>query len=184
MDFDDLQLEDVVAEAEKKKKRKRKVDSKAKGNRTERNLGKVLKDRFGFEFTRTLGSGNRWGQVFFLPSHAQQTFSGDLVCPENFRFVIECKGGYSEIDLHASFKSGLKEIDEWMEQAEDEAKRCGREPLICWKKNYKPWLAFVKGFEFDHPQFPFCMHYKEWLILPLKELLKYEDTFFFHKMAS
>lgn len=178
-DFNDFEFEDVIGNAEKAKKKKK--DSSGKGKRGERNLGKVLKKRFGFEFTRTSGSGNRWGQVVFLPQHAQQTYSGDLVCPENFKFVLECKDGYGDIDLHVCFERGLQKLDEWMEQATDEHLRCGRLPIICWKKDYKPWLAMVRREDLEGKEFKYLLNYKDWCIIALCKLLDLNDTFFFKK---
>ena len=184
MDFDGIDFDDVIKESEekeKKKKKKKPVKSKDKGGRVERALGKILFDRFGFEFTRTLGSGNRHGQVFFLPPHAQQTFSGDLVCPENFKFVIECKGGYNDIDLFYAVSKGHAELDSWLEQVESESERCGRLPAICWKKDYKPWLAFIKA---EHLKTPFDTYqnhffYKGYVGGPLDDFLKFKDEFFY-----
>src|SRR5581483_1124604 len=115
----------------KKKRKKRKADGKKKGNRTELELVKVLNARFGGGFSRSVGSGNRWGQVANLPEHAQQTFSGDLVCPPNFKFVFESKGGYEDIDLNSAFIGGNAELDAFLNQANDESRRTGRRPLLA-----------------------------------------------------
>jgi len=181
MDFNDLDFEDIISDAEKKKKSKKKVRSKDKGNRGERLFGKLLKERFGFDFTRTLGSGNRWGQVRSLPEHAQQTFSGDLVCPETFKFVIECKDGYNDEDLHMVLgkNTGRAEIDGWIKQALDESKRCDRIPMIAWKKDYKPWIIFIQQKIIQDHTFEYSFKYREWLIIPATELLKLPDEFFF-----
>jgi hypothetical protein len=189
MDFEDIDFDDVIAQSEKKekaKKKKKKANSKDKGRRFENNLCKVLKNRFGFEFTRTIGSGNRWGQVSFLPHHAQQTFSGDLVCPENFKFVIECKGGYNDIDIHGAFEKGIASLDKWIKQAEDEGERCGRTPIICWKKDYKPWLSLIELSNFDEPYKLFDYHfkYRNYIMFPLLEILKFEDNFFYVKKTK
>ena len=58
----------------------------------------MLTDFFGCSFTRSIGSGNRWGQVV-LSEQAKQVFSGDICVPEGFKWVIECKGGYED-DMH------------------------------------------------------------------------------------
>jgi len=192
MDFNDLNFEDIISDAEKKKKTKKKARSKDKGNRGERLFAKLLKERFGFDFTRTLGSGNRWSQVQFLPNHAQQTFSGDLVCPETFKFVIECKDGYNDEDLHSvlSKNKGLAEINGWIKQSLNESKRCDRLPMIAWKKDYKPWIVFIqemalqdfsgKGDFYGRSRaFEYSFKYREWIIVPLTELLKLPDEFFF-----
>ena len=129
---DDYFIEDVLDQLNKKKK---KVDGKSKGNRTERNVVKILNDRFGTGFSRSIGSGNRWSQTNHLPKHAQDVFSGDLVVPQNFVFCIESKGGYNDIDVHGFFDSGNSQIDEFIKQAEQDAERCNRKPLLIWKKN-------------------------------------------------
>ena len=125
------------------KAKKRKADGKQKGNRTELQLVKVLTQRFGDGFSRSVGSGNRWGQVANLPRHAQDVFSGDLIVPKRFRWALECKGGYSGIDINSVFVGGNKELDGFLQQVTMDAARCGRKPMLCWKRDRKPWLAFV-----------------------------------------
>ena len=176
-DFKDFEFEDVIGDLDKNKKKKK--DSSGKGKRGERNLGKLLKKRFGFEFTRTIGSGNRWGQVLFLPKFAQNVYSGDILPEdENFKFVIECKDGYEDIDLHVCFERGLKKIDEWIEQSTNEHLRCGRLPIICWKKDYKPWLVMIRKEDLKG-EFKYLLSYKDWCIIALRKLLDLDNSFFF-----
>jgi Holliday junction resolvase len=182
--FEDIEFDDIIEAAEKKKKRKKPVAGGEKGKRTERNLGKMLEKRFGFPFTRTVGSGNRHGQVSFLPEHAKKTFSGDLVCPENFKFVIECKGGYKNKikDIHPAFFRGLKLIDDWMKQALAEQEESGRISIIAWKMDYKPWLGFIPSVYLKNKFAPtslFYSLYKDWTIMMLEDILKAPDKFFF-----
>lgn len=190
MDFEGINFDDVIADAEKKKEKKKKKDSGGKGKRGERNLGKVLKERFGFEFTRTAGSGNRWGQVVYLPKHATETYSGDLVCPENFRFVIECKDGYNDLDLHFCLGSnkGYAKIDSWIEQSLDESKRCKRVPLIAWKKDYKPWVVFILEKTYNESTSfvsqPYRLYYNGWVVLSLNILLELPDSFWFKEATG
>ena len=173
---EDFFVDDVLSDMKNKKK---KVDGKRKGNRTERNVVKVLNDRFGTGFSRSIGSGNRWSQTSHLPKHAQDVFSGDLVCPQNFSFCIESKGGYDDIDVHGFFNEGNSQIDEFIKQAELDSERCGRKPLLIWKKNRKPYLAFIKESDLPHKKFNYYMNYKNYIIVNLEELMKLEDGFFF-----
>lgn len=172
----DFFIDDVLNELKKKKK---KIDGKCKGNRTERNIVKVLNERFGTGFSRSIGSGNRWSQTNHLPKHAQDVFSGDLVVPENFVFCVESKGGYNDIDVHNFFDEGNSQIDEFINQCEKDAERCGRKPMLVWKKNRKPYLVFVRECDLPHKNFDFFMNYKNYIILNLNELLKFENEFFF-----
>lgn len=173
---DDYFIEDVLNQLNKKKK---KIDGKRKGNRTERNVVKVLNERFGTGFSRSIGSGNRWSQTNHLPKHAQDVFSGDLVVPENFAFCIESKGGYDDIDVHGFFDDGNSQIDEFIKQAEQDALRCNRKPLLIWKKNRKPFLVFVRSCDLPSNNFKFFMNYKNYVILNLNDFLQLQDDFFF-----
>jgi Holliday junction resolvase len=174
MENDDLDIHDIIAQ----KKERTTIKSGSKGKRKERELVKVLTDRFGAGFSRSVGSGNRWGQVSHLPKHAQDTFSGDLVCPEDFLWVFECKGGYNEIDLNNAFIGGITDLDAFLKQADEEKGRTGRMPMLCWKKDRRPWLAFVqtenlpKDFNFEY-----SMKYRGWTAVALEELLKTPDSY-------
>tara|TARA_Y100000034_G_scaffold133997_1_gene201220 strand:- start:2103 stop:2651 length:549 start_codon:yes stop_codon:yes gene_type:complete len=178
--MENLDIENIIQNAEiQKQKKKKRINSGDKGKRTERQLGKKLQERFGFEFTRTLGSGNRWGQVTFLPQHAQQTFTGDLVCPSNFRWVIESKGGYDDIDPLTMLTQGHHKVDEWIEQAIKESDHSERNPIICWKKNRKPWVGMVETKYLKGRRFKYSFKYKKWTLIPLDVVLEFEDEFFF-----
>lgn len=171
-DYDDFNLEELS------RKRKSKINGKKKGNRVELDLSKILTKRFGQGFTRSVGSGNRWSQVKNLSEDATQVFSGDLVCPKKFKFVLESKGGYDNIDMTSIFVRGNSELDGFLEQAMKDSKRCGRKPMLCWKKTRKPWLAFLLTPELDGYEFKYKMQYGIWTCVALDHLLRLEDSFF------
>lgn len=173
-DMDDFVTDDILS----KKKKTKKVDGKKKGNRTELDLTKVLNTRFGDGFSRSVGSGNRWGQVNHLPKHAREVFSGDLIVPKGFRFVIESKGGYDAIDMSSVFVRGNSELDGFLDQVTQDSKRCGRKPMLCWKKTRKPWLAFVHTKDLVGRTFKYKLQYGKWSVVALEHLLKLEDDFF------
>lgn len=176
MNFDDLE-DDYNIDDISKNKKKKKVNGKKKGNRTELDLTKILTERFKQSFSRTVGSGARWSQAN-LPKHAAEVFSGDLVVPKNFKFTIESKGGYDSIDLGAVFVSGNKELDGFLDQASEDAKRCGRKPMLCWKRKRKPWIAFVLSTELENKEFKYAIKYGKWTGVALEYLLKLDDVFF------
>lgn len=172
-DMDDFVTDDILS-----KKKTKKVDGKKKGNRTELGLTKVLNARFGGDFSRSVGSGNRWGQGVHLPKHAQEVFSGDLIVPKGFKFVIESKGGYDGIDMSSVFVRGNSELDGFLDQVTKDSKRCNRKPLLCWKKTRKPWLAFVHTKDLAGHNFKYKLQYGKWTVVALEHLLKLEDSFF------
>ena len=183
MDNDEVEAflsDDLI---EERKKKKRKAAGKRKGDRAELELSKVFNKRFGGGFSRSVGSGNRWGQVH-LPKHAQEVFSGDLIVPQGFKWALESKGGYQDIDLNTVFVGGSGELDGFLDQVTKDGQRCGRKPMLCWKRDRKPWLAFVPTTELEGHSFQFRLLYKEWSAVALDELLKLPDLFFVEDIAK
>jgi Holliday junction resolvase len=162
------------------KEKKKRLNSGAKGKRAERDICKTLTERFGKEFSRSLGSGNRWGQVSNMPKHAKETFGGDICCPEDFKWVIESKNGYEDkIDLN-SFDSGITKLDEFIEQSTKDSELTGRESLIFWKRKRKNWLCFIKTKHLPDPDiYNYRIVYREWSCISFTELLELPDEFFF-----
>lgn len=170
--MEDLEIDDILF------KRKKKLNSGDKGKRNERLLCKLLMERFGENFSRSVGSGNVWGIAPNMPKHAVEVYSGDIVCPESFKWVFEMKAGYNDIDLCSAMEGGNATLDAFFEQSADEAARCRRKPILIWKKDRKPWLAFV--LTADMPvdwKSNYSIQYKEWTGVAFKELLKQGDGY-------
>lgn len=178
MDDSDFVIEDLKDDDSKKKK----VDGKAKGNRTELHLCKLLSKKFGDNFSRSVGSGNRWSQTN-LPEHAKQVYSGDVCVPEKFKWVFESKGGYeNDINLANALEGdGITRLDEFIEQSSKDAGACHRKPIICWKRNRREWLAMVRQDDMVNlDKFPYHFHYRDWIMVSLEKLLENtEKSFWF-----
>ena len=174
--------------------KKKRIKCGQKGKRGERELVKTLNTRFAKllaenpkwgSFSRSVGSGNRWGQKVVLSETASQVYSGDLTCPDNFKFVIESKAGYNDIDLFGIFSNKCQGLDEFLKQASDEGGRTGRKPLLIWKKDRKETVAFIKNIDlpFNVDPFPFltpAIFYGEWIAVSLSSLLdSTTDEFWF-----
>ncbi len=184
--MDDIEIENLLENTKSKK-----IKSKPKGKRVELQLAKDLNERFDSiltknpkwgKFSRTIGSGNRWGQNVHLSKASMDNFSGDLVCPPSFKFVIESKGGYNEIDLCSAFSKGNSELDSFLKQVSDDSKRTGRKPLLFWKKDRKPRLSFLKIKDIGNINklsFEYHMKYKDWIVIEYKDLISFKDDFFF-----
>jgi hypothetical protein len=180
-----MDIEDIFGDDGKKKP----IKSGQKGKRNEREICDLLNDRFSDllsnnkwgEFSRSLGSGNRWGQKVKLSKHAEDTFTGDIAAPENFKFVLESKAGYNTIDLCNAFKEGDRQIDLFLKQVSEDSDRLkkigvDRKPLLLWKKDRRPRLAFLK-LDLDYE---YSMKYRDWTVVAFEELLLQPDTFFFN----
>jgi hypothetical protein len=179
---EDFEVEDIFD------KKPKKIKSGKKGKRVELELIKKLNERFkeilksrpsSGTFSRSVGSGNRWGQRVHLSKAASDTYSGDIVCPEGFLFVLESKGGYNDIDLCTAFSGGQAELDSFLKQVSDDSERCGRKPLLLWKKDRKPRLAFLKTADLKGGVFDRMFKYGEWTAVLCEDLLSLPDDFFF-----
>ena len=179
---EDQEIEDILKEKTKK------IKSGKKGKRVELDLVKSLNKRFEKvllanpshgKFSRSVGSGNRWGQNVHLSRTATNIYSGDIVCPDRFKFVLESKGGYNDIDLVSAFTGAQSELDGFLEQVTADSKRCGRKPLLLWKKDRKPRLAFLKPEDMPETKFGCLFKYGDWIAVNYEELIKEEDSFFF-----
>ena len=180
-----MEVEDILCNMEGRVPKKK---SGAKGKRHELEVVKILNERFRKllsenpdwgQFSRSAGSGNRWGQVAHLPKHARDTYGGDITCPDRFAFVLESKGGYNEIDLVSAFDGGHREIDAFLKQSEDDSTRTGRRPMLVWKKDRKPRLSFVKTVDLPSQQWEYSFTYRDWTAVRFRDLLKCDDSYFF-----
>ena len=169
-DFDGYEVDDILRTDNRKKKK----NSKNKGKRGELALVKLLNERFNTHaFSRVVGSGNRWSQVECV----SKDYIGDIICPADFRFAIECKTGYIEVDIYVAAQGPITLLDDFLEQAGDDAKRSGRQPLLCWKKDRQPWLGFVKSSLLEE-DFEYQIKYRDWTGTGLSRLFLLPDDFF------
>jgi hypothetical protein len=178
-DEEEMSVEDIFAI-----KKTKKINSSVKGKSGEREVVKILNDRFrtilsanpswGL-FSRSIGSGNRFSQAV-LSYNAKQIFSSDISCPPSFKFTIESKVGY-DIDLCSAFV-GSKELDSFLKQAVEDGEKSNKLPLVLWKKNRKPRLAFIHSVHVKK-EFEYSMKYREWTALTFSDLLSSGDNFFF-----
>jgi len=177
---DDLEIDDILIP-----KKQKKINSSVKGKVNEREVVKILNNRFSSilaknpswgMFARSIGSGNRFSQVC-LSYNAKQVFSSDISCPPSFKFTIESKAGY-DIDLCSAF-SGNKELDSFLKQAHEDGEKSNRFPMVLWKKNRRPRLAFIQtNVLIKKPEYH--MKYRDWTALLFEDLLLENDEFFFN----
>ena len=119
-------MEDNYDLSKLRKKPKRK-NSRTKGNTFERQVAKLLNDRFKTtEFSRSPGSG-AFATTHSLPDHLK--IYGDLITPEKFKFCIECKKGYNNQNLYSLYNYS-SEIWKFIEQSEKDAGKCGLIPIL------------------------------------------------------
>lgn len=154
-----------------------KINSKNKGSNSERELAKILNERFGEGFKRTPYSGAIFGQSnrHFgngMSDEQKATLSGDIMTPPDFRFVIEHKA-YKEASFWDLFNTS-SDFKKWFIQVSGDAAFVGKEPLLIVKFNNKKRIVFSKekisGYVFEIDQ---------WYCYWLEEFLKNDTTFFY-----
>jgi hypothetical protein len=173
--MDDLEIVDILAQ-----RRRKGVNSGRKGKRFELALVKVQNARFGGGFSRSIGSGNRYGQVANLPEHAQQIFFAVIWYARPILSLSwRARGGYDDIDLCSALAEGNAELDEFLQQVTEESKRTVRKPSLAWKKTRKPWLAFLRQEDMPLHDQPYRFYYREWVAVALQQILKLDNDFFY-----
>ncbi len=128
------------------------VNGKQKGNSFERKIANQLSNVFesitGVEhgFRRNPDSGSFFGGSNVARTETYDTdyaIYGDLICPRNFRFSVECKHYKTAPPLDAVMKQKVKQWDDWLGQAEQDAKVAQKEMLLIVKYNRTETMAFV-----------------------------------------
>jgi hypothetical protein len=121
----------------------KRFNSNKKGNAREHEVIKDLTKRFGNGFYRSRQSGASATRKFNHYNESKKEFilkhTGDIITPPEFKFVIEVKH-YKEFDFF-TFWPGNSLIDNWFSQAEKDALRVDKEPLLLFKFNYKKKMA-------------------------------------------
>jgi hypothetical protein len=107
---------------------------KKKGNAHETAVAKLLTEWAGEPFHRMPTSGAlRW--------HGELWTFGDIVPPEDFHLVIECKH-HADVSIDTLFNEKNKICEWWREQAVPDAERCDMSLEI----NTEPWLVFKRNY--------------------------------------
>ena len=118
--------------------KKKRVNSKRKGSTFERNIAKILNERFNTkEFARTPGSGAFGTTHKNLPHYFK--VAGDLITPEKFRFVLECKTGY-DLRLEDLFKP-KSDLFKFIEQASRDGATANKPWLLIYKRDRQKALV-------------------------------------------
>jgi len=161
-------------------KKKKRVNSRAKGNRFENKIAKQLNERFDTkEFCRTPGSG-AFATTHTLPEYLK--VYGDIITPERFKYIIECKKGYNEEQVSDLFNS-KSNICKMIDQAHRDSKRSSRKFLLFIGQDRREPIAITNSM--DLPTANCYLKGKvnkvEVLIFKLADLLLIDNTYFFLK---
>lgn len=160
------------------------VNGKQKGNRFEREVSNTLSSRFAAftglqnSFRRSVDSGSFYGgtnQSRTETHSLDYAVFGDIVCPRNFNFTIECKNYKDAPTLSNIVTGNVKQWDEWIEQASQDAKNANKKMLLIIKYNRTETFCVVEPTSDFIPK----VLYKGYYIVSLSDFLQKDDTFYF-----
>ena len=121
--------------------------SKTKGNSFELKVSKLLSEKLApLKFIRVPGSGARVGGVNYakfgglFSADTIGLFVGDVVASNETEVGLKCKvsiecKSYADVDSFSLLMSGSSKIFEWMKEAEIDAWKTGKVPVLIFKWN-------------------------------------------------
>lgn len=117
--------------------------SKSKGNMFENQIAKMLNNVYDTEqFARAPLSGAYMGKSNAqkrsgIAHAAQDTLRGDIITPDDFPFVIECKN-YNDAPLYHKVMEGCdRHLDKWIAEVEFDAAQANKQPMLFFKTTRK-----------------------------------------------
>ena len=121
------------------------INSKKKGNKTERVVASLFKDWSGWEFTRVPMSGG-------LQWRNRSQVSADIICAEEgikWPYSVEVKG-VKEINFEKLMYNAQSEIEKFWEQCVTDARRAEKIPLLFMRYNGLPKDFFFVVMRYSH----------------------------------
>jgi hypothetical protein len=162
-----------------------KVNGKNKGNSFERAVSLTLSERFKTvtriekSFRRNPDSGSYWGatnQKRIETHDTDHANFGDLLCPKNFKFSVECKAYKSGPSFASIVKGKVTQWDEWISQATQDAKNAKLAVLLIIKYNGTDIICFVSN---NVPHLQPILLYNGMFGYRFKDFLNQTDDMFF-----
>ena len=161
-----------LSQLRKKPKRK---NSRTKGNTFERQVATKLNERFKTkEICRSPGSG-AFATTHSLPEHLK--IYGDLITPLNFKFCIECKKGYNNINIYNLYNEN-SDIWKFFRQCKRDAKKCDKIPMLILKQDRQKILVVVPEQESFEDAY-ICIQIYGTRIYLFDDIIKSWDSYWF-----
>lgn len=161
------------------------VNGKQKGNNFERKIANMLSARFGLltgikqAFMRNPDSGAFWGatnQKRIETHNVEFANFGDLLCPKNFQYSIECKHYKTAPSLQAIMSQKVTQWDEWLEQCTQDAKNASKKPALVVKYNNVNEIVFLQDMYVGMEP---IINYQGFHIYLFETFLELDDVMFF-----
>lgn len=163
-------------------KPKRKKNSRAKGNAFENKVAKILNERFNTtDFSRTPGSG-AFATTHKLPEHLQ--LYGDLITPQDFAWIVECKKGYNDLGM-ASMLDRNSKLWEWLDTLDRDCAASNKQGFLLTAQDRRPSIVITKHTEELENQVSKVVILEQegrrYIMMYLEEFLALPDSLFFRR---
>jgi hypothetical protein len=161
-----------------------KTNGKNKGSTFERKIANLLSDKFASVtgvakgFTRNSDSGSFFGGTNMSrikEYNLDLACFGDLKCPNNFKYSVECKHYKTAPSFNAVFSKEVTQWDTWIKQAAQDAENSKKKFLLIIKYNNVPEFVFVN----EKLSLDEVIHYKGYYAYPLSAFLEQDVNMFF-----
>lgn len=172
-----------------------KVNGKQKGNGFERDIANTFSSHFQnitlkeSAFRRNPDSGSFFGGQNQARTDTHDTdyaVYGDLICPRDFKFCVECKFYKDPPTVKSIINESVSQWDEWIGQVEQDAKNSCKHPLLIVKYNRTGVMCFIKEDDCDKEVLEYIMSndlyaisYKGYVCVELNRLLQVPTKHFF-----
>jgi len=129
------------------------VNGKAKGSSFERKIANTLSARFEAAlgmangFRRNPDSGSFFGGSNKIRTESYSldyAIFGDLICPRNFTYSVECKHYKTPPSFQSVLKHSVAQWDQWLAQAQQDADASKRLMSLVIKYNNVDIMVFLK----------------------------------------
>lgn len=167
----------------------KKVQGKKKGNGFERRISNLLSKRFepllNIEkaFYRNADSGSYFGgsNKQRIQTHTlDYAVFGDLVCPKNFKFSIECKHYKTPPTFKSIVNHDVTQWNNWLNQATQDAKSSNRQMCLIVKYNNVDEIIFLTDNLNNNIKCNYIIYQQKYFIYSLSDWLLMPDDYFFN----
>lgn len=161
------------------------VNGKSKGSSFERKIANLLSARFepvtGIKqgFRRNTDSGSFFGgtnQKRKDTHDLDHANFGDLICPNNFKYSVECKFYKTGPTFPAIVKGKIAQWNDWIAQAKQDAYNSNKEMMLIIKYNGVDEIVFL---EQEIKALTLVLPYKKVFGYRLEEFLNLPNIIFF-----
>ena len=165
------------------------VNGKSKGSTFERKIANLLSARFesvtGMKqaFRRNPDSGSFFGGSNMrrtVTHDLEHAFFGDLICPTDFKFSVECKHYKAGPTFAAIAKGKITQWDEWIGQAKQDAVNSKKLMMLIMKYNGVDELVFLEDEAHEVLGLTLVFPYKGVYGYRLEDFLTLSDDHFFN----